>query len=181
MELTSLPFDGAVLPDILIPGLKIVFCGINPGLLAANAGHHFRGRGNRFWQTVYRAGFTPHQLIPQQDTELLKYGYGLTTAVARPTARAIDLAPEEFDHASVLLRGKIEQFAPCSIAFLGKAAYAAIVKDKNVAWGRQQQKFGGAQVWVLPNPSGRNRAFSLDALVRSYSEMRLAIARLQTD
>lgn len=168
------------LPDLLVPGLKIVFCGINPGLLAANAGHHFLGRGNRFWQTMYRAGFTPHLLIPQQDTELLKYGYGLTTAAARPTAGAIDLSAAELDHGGVLLRAKIERVAPCSIAFLGKAAYAAIVKDKNVAWGRQQRKFGGAHVWVLPNASGRNRAFSLDALVRSYAEMRVASASLQT-
>jgi TDG/mug DNA glycosylase family protein len=170
-----------MLPDILIPGLKIVFCGINPGLLAATEGHHFVGRGNRFWKTMHRAGFTPHQLSPQQDIEMLKYGYGLTAAVARPTAGAIDLAPAEFEHAALMLRAKIEHFAPHSIAFLGKAAYAAIVKDKKVAWGRQQQNFCGAQVWILPNPSGRNLAFSLDELVGSYADMRLATASLQTD
>ena len=154
----------------------MIFCGINPGQTAATAGRHFVNRSNRFWRVLHLAGFTPEEIRPQNDRSILKYGYGLTTAVARPTRRANELSQAELVVAAAMLERKIASFAPRHVAFLGKAAYAAIVKNPKVEWGPQGAPFAGASVWVLPNPSGLNRNFSLDALVAAYRKMRVAIS-----
>lgn len=165
-----------VLPDILEPGLSVIFCGINPGMMAASSGRHFAGRGNRFWRVLHGAGFTPELLSPEQDRVLLKYGCGLTTAVSRPTARANQLTPEEIKAAAAEFERKIECYRPCYVAFLGKAALAAMTGVREIDWGLQPRRFGNAHTWVLPNPSGLNRGFSLDALVSAYRELRTAVA-----
>jgi TDG/mug DNA glycosylase family protein len=164
------------LPDVLEPGLSVVFCGINPGVRAASTGRHFAGRGNRFWRAVHLAGFTPEQICPQDDHTLLQYGCGLTTAVSRPTARADELSQWEFKAAATELERKIERHAPQCVAFLGKMALCAMSGRRDICWGLQPTAFGGARAWVLPNPSGLNRSFSLDALVTAYRELRLAVA-----
>ena len=163
------------LPDILEPGLAVIFSGINPGLRAASTGHHFAGRGNRFWRTLHLAGFTPEQLSPEEGRTLLQYRCGLTTAVARPTARADELSRSEIKAAASEFERKIAHHAPRYVAFLGKMAVAELIGKREVDWGPQSVTFGGARIWVLPNPSGLNRAFSLDALVSAYRELRLAI------
>ena len=162
------------LADILAPRLSVVFCGINPGMLAATTGHHFAGRGNRFWRVVHLAGFTPIQLRPEDDRTFLRYGYGLTTAVARPTARADMVSRSEIVAAASAFEEKVARIAPCHIAFLGKMALSAITGKRDIEWGRQTETFGGARAWVLPNPSGLNRSFSLDALVSAYRELHAA-------
>jgi TDG/mug DNA glycosylase family protein len=164
------------LPDILAPNLAVVFCGINPGARAAAAGHNFVGHSNRFWRAIHLAGFTPHQIAAENDRDLLTYGCGLTTAVARPTRRADELTREELVAATDALRRKMQHYAPRTIAFLGKAAYAAIVGRRDVPWGPQAERFAGADVWVLPNPSGLNRGFSLGELVEAYGALRVAVA-----
>ncbi|MBJ2345439.1 G/U mismatch-specific DNA glycosylase [Pseudomonas sp. HB05] len=156
------------LEDILAENLAVVFCGINPGLMAAAQGHHFAGRGNRFWPTLHLAGFTPQRLLPEDDRSILQYRCGLTIVVERPTARADQLSFTEFTSVAASFEQKIIRHAPRCLAFLGKSAYAGLVRKKDVAWGRQAQAFGGAEVWVLPNPSGRNRAFTLGQLVAAY-------------
>lgn len=163
------------LPDILEPGLSVVFCGINPGVLAASTGHHFAGRGNRFWRTMHLAGFSPEQISPEDDRTLLQYGCGLTTVVSRPTARADELSQWEFKAAAVEFEQKVERYAPKCVAFLGKMALCAMLGKRDIDWGLQPAVFGGARVWVLPNPSGLNRGFSLDALVTAYRELRVAV------
>jgi TDG/mug DNA glycosylase family protein len=165
---------GEGLEDILAPGLSVVFCGINPGLLAAAQGHHFAGRGNRFWRTLHLAGFTPHEVLAEDDRSLVQYGCGLTAVVERPTARADQLAAEEFAAAALGFEQKINRYAPRYVAFLGKAAYAALSGQKVVVWGPQAKTFGGARVWVLPNPSGRNLAFNLPQLVDAYRQLQVA-------
>ncbi|BBU32754.1 G/U mismatch-specific DNA glycosylase (plasmid) [Burkholderia sp. THE68] len=165
--------SSGTLADILAPSLSVVFCGINPGMLAAATGHHFAGRGNRFWRVVHLAGFTPELLRPEDDRAMLRYGCGLTTAVARATARADLLSRVEIEAAASAFERKIEQHAPRYIAFLGKMALSAMTGQREIAWGLQAQTFGGATAWVLPNPSGLNRAFSLDALVDAYRELRI--------
>ncbi|MFJ2386326.1 G/U mismatch-specific DNA glycosylase [Pseudomonas koreensis] len=166
---------GEGLEDILAPGLSVVFCGINPGLLAALQGHHFAGRGNRFWRTLHLAGFTPYEVRAEDDRSILEFGCGLTAVVERPTARADQLAVQEFAAVALGFEQKIARCAPRYVAFLGKAAYAALSGQKGVAWGLQAKTFGGAHVWVLPNPSGRNRAFSLEQLVAAYRELHEAL------
>ncbi|WP_416048374.1 G/U mismatch-specific DNA glycosylase [Cupriavidus basilensis] len=164
------------LPDVISEGLAVVFCGINPGMRAAASGHHFEGKGNRFWRVLHLAGFTPVMMRPENDRDLLVHRCGLTTAVARPTARADQLSPHEFHASTSALLRKIELHRPTCIAFLGKAAYAAISGQRQVLWGRQNAMLGGSTVWILPNPSGLNRSFSLDDLVGAYSALYLAYA-----
>ena len=156
------------LEDILTEGLSVVFCGINPGLLAAEQGHHFAGRSNRFWRTLHLAGFTPHELSPQDDRSILQFHCGLTAVVERPTARADQLSAQEFTAAAGDFERKIKRYAPRYVAFLGKAAYAGLSGKKTFGWGAQDRTFGGANVWILPNPSGRNLAFNQDQLVKAY-------------
>ena len=165
---------GEGLDDILAQQLDVVFCGINPGLTAAAQGHHFAGRGNRFWRTLYLAGFTSQQLVPERDRSILEYRCGLTAVVERPTARADQLSTDEFVAAAAAFEQKISRFAPRFVAFLGKAAYCALSAQRDVAWGPQPKTFGNAAVWVLPNPSGRNRAFTLEQLVDSYRQLYVA-------
>lgn len=162
------------LPDIVAPGLSILFCGINPGLRAAATGRHFEGRGNRFWRVMHGAGFTPTLLTPEDGHRMLDFGYGLTTAVARATARADQLSTQEIASATLDFERKVERYHPRYIAFLGKAALAAMSGVRDIEWGPQSAQLGGARVWVLPNPSGLNRAFSLDALVAAYRELHAA-------
>lgn len=164
------------LPDVLAPGLSVVFCGINPGVEAAACGHHFLGRGNRFWPVLHAAGFTPHLLAPQEDRSVLAYGIGLTTAVARPTRRAALLRPEELADSAAALRRKLALYRPQCIAFLGKAAYLAISARREAAWGEQQERLEQSRVWLLPNPSGLNRAFSRQQLVQSYGALKRTLA-----
>ena len=162
------------LPDIVGPGLSVIFCGLNPGLSAAAAGHHFVGRGNRFWRVLHLAGFTPDQIDPEHDASLLVHGLGITSVVERPTAGVDNLARSEFVAAAAGFEHWVRRAAPRCVAFLGKAAYAAMMGRQAVPWGRQAEPFGGAVAWVLPNPSGRNLAFGLDALVTAYRELRLS-------
>ena len=162
------------LPDIIAAGLAVLFCGINPGMAAAAAGHHFAGKGNRFWRAIHLAGFTAEEILPRNDRMILQYRCGLTSVVKRPTARADELSPEEFRCAAAGFEQKIARHRPRFVAFLGKAAYAALAGQRDVAWGLQSTTMQGAAIWVLPNPSGRNRAFSLDGLVVAYRQLHLA-------
>jgi TDG/mug DNA glycosylase family protein len=162
------------LPDILAPNLRVVFCGINPGLTSAAQGRHFARRSNRFWRTIHLAGFTKEEISPEHGESILAEGCGLTTAVARPTSRADELSHDELVRAASVLSAKIARYSPRYVAFLGKAAFAAIFDRKLVAWGNQNALLGGSKTWVLPNPSGLNRSFSLNQLVHAYSELRIA-------
>lgn len=170
-EGTALP---RALPDLLAPGLSAVFCGLNPGLAAAAVGHHFEGRGNRFWRAIHLAGFTERELKPAEDALLLTYGFGLATVVCRPTASATELSRKEYAAAAAGLICRLNRFRPAYIAFLGKDAFATMSHQRHVTWGLQRERLGAAKVWVLPNPSGRNRSFSLAGLVEAYRELREA-------
>ena len=168
-----------MLTDIIRKNLTVIFCGINPGLKSARDGHHFSGRSNRFWKVLHQSGFTPHEIDPLNDRTILDFGYGLTTAVARATGRADELLKEEFGNAIAAFKTKMEKFQPKYIAFLGKPAYLAFSGKKQIEWGRQDTDFCGAAVWVLPNPSGLNRGFTLSDLVNHYSALHLVISQQQ--
>ena len=160
-----------ILTDLIIKDLTVIFCGINPGLKSAWDGHHFSGRSNRFWKVLYQAGFTPHEIEAVNDATILDFGYGLTTAVARATSRADELSKDEFDNSIETFKIKMTRFQPKYIAFLGKPAYMAFSGKKQILWGHQPEDFCGAKVWVLPNPSGLNRGFTLSDLVIHYRQM----------
>lgn len=160
-----------MLTDLIRKDLKVVFCGINPGLKSASDGHHFSGRSNRFWKVLHQSGFAPYEIQPVNGAAILDFDYGLTTAVDRATARADELSAEEFASSIEAFKAKIIHFRPEYIAFLGKAAYIAFSGKKKVSWGYQDEDFCGAKVWILPNPSGLNRGFSIDDLINAYREL----------
>lgn len=135
-----------MLTDLITQDLKVLFCGINPGLKSAFDGHHFSGRSNRFWKVLHLSGFTPKQIEPENDATLLDLKFGLTTAVSRATARADQLSKQEFSDSIEIFRNKIIEFKPEYIAFLGKAAYQAFSGKKQILWGLQTEDFCGAKV-----------------------------------
>ena len=163
------------LPDLLAMNLDVLFCGINPALTAARYGHHCSSGSNRFWKVLYLAGCTSSLIEPENDRVLLSYKCGLTAAVARPTSRAGKITTQEFVAATDKLKQKVSHWHPRVLAFLGKAAFTSIFKVHTVAWGRRDVSIGETVVWVLPNPSGLNRAFTLSALVALYRELRMAV------
>jgi TDG/mug DNA glycosylase family protein len=164
-------------PDILAKDLDVVFCGINPALSAETDGHNFSNRSNRFWPLLHLAGFTDVRLVPEEERRLLDYGCGITAVVRRATRRADEVASQEFEWARPEFERKIRRYRPRALAFLGKRAFAGMIGMRDLEWGRQPAKLGGAEVWVLPNPSGLNRAFNLTDLAKLYSDLRTAIPR----
>lgn len=157
-----------VLPDVLAPGLRVLFCGINPGLYSAEIGHHYAGRGNRFWQVLYAAGFTPRVLSPLEDYTLTTYGCGLTNLVARATAGADALTRQELVAGRRRLQEKVQRCRPAALAILGLGAYRQAFEQRAATVGPQPECWAGAAVWVLPNPSGRNAHYQLPDLVFLY-------------
>lgn len=160
--------------DVIAPGLRVLFCGINPGLYTAYTGHHFARPGNRFWPALYRAGFTERQLAPSEERTLLDRGYGITNVVPRVTATAAELAPEEYVAGGRLLRAKVDEYQPRVLAVLGVGAYRTAFDRPKAALGPQPDALGPTRVWVLPNPSGLNAHYQLDALAALFREVRLA-------
>lgn len=160
--------------DILAPGLRVVFCGINPGLSSAHTGYHFANPRNRFWQVIHLAGFTERQLTPREEHHLLDTGCGITALVQRPTVTAAELTAAELRAGGAALQDKIQHYQPQALAVLGKQAFTQAFGVRRPVWGRQALCIGGCAVWVLPNPSGLNRA-TLESLVASYRELYLAL------
>jgi double-stranded uracil-DNA glycosylase len=163
------------LPDVISPSLSVVFCGINPGMQSAAVGLHFASRSNRFWRALHLAGFTARQLEPREARLLLDYGYGITSAVARPTVSASDLGLADYLAARPAFERKIARYRPKYLAFLGKPAGSVFLNQRRLSWGLQPSTFGGSAVWVLPNPSGLNRAFPTRVLVLAYRELLEAV------
>ncbi len=173
---TGLQANLVGLPDVIAATLKVVFCGINPGMRSAAVGLHFANRSNRFWRVLHLAGFTDRQLGPEEARLLLDYGYGITSAVARPTVSASDLKRADFIGARPAFERKIAKYRPRHLAFLGKPAPSVLLNQRELRWGLQPTKFGGSAVWVLPNPSGLNCAFTIGKLTDAYRELFEAVA-----
>jgi TDG/mug DNA glycosylase family protein len=153
------------------PGLEILFCGINPGRTSAALGHHFARPGNRFWPVLHRAGFTPKQLDPSEDGQLLVLGYGLTNLVMRTTARADELSVDELRAGARRLERELVALAPRVLAVLGVGAYRQAFGAPAAKVGKQGVALGHTAVWVLPNPSGLNAHYPMPALVAAYRQL----------
>lgn len=166
---------GCTVPDVLGPGLDVLFCGINPGLYSAAVGHHFARPGNRFWPALYRAGFAPRQLGPCEERELLKLRLGVTNIAARATRSAKELTPDELRRGGRQLRRKVERFQPRFLAVLGIGAYRQAFHHRQAELGRQPEPTGDTVVWVLPNPSGLNAHYQLADLARQFRALRRAV------
>ncbi|MBN1889304.1 MAG: G/U mismatch-specific DNA glycosylase [Thermoflexales bacterium] len=157
-----------------MPGLRVLFCGINPGLYSAAVGHHFARPGNRFWQALYGAGFTQRLLSPSEEYGLLQLDYGITDIVERATAKADELTAEELEKGASRLAAKAKRFGPKFIAVLGIGAYRRAFHCPQAEPGLQNEVIGDSKLWVLPNPSGLNGHYRLDRLVELFQELRKA-------
>jgi len=163
---------GRSIEPVIAPGLTVLFCGINPGLYTAWTGHHFARPGNRFWPALHRSGFTPRQLAPAEQGELLGLGLGVTNVVERATATAAELTSAELREGGRLLEASAERFAPAYVAVLGVTAYRAAFGEPQAALGEQARMLGPSRLWVLPNPSGLNAHFTPAALAELFAELR---------
>ncbi len=159
-------------PDVIAPRLRILFCGINPGLYSAAAGHHFAGPSNRFWPTLHIAGFTATQLRPADEAALLPLGLGITNLVPRTTSTAGQLSSEELRLGARRLTRKVLVFKPRILAILGLGAYRLAFAEPRAVCGLQKRTIGETRIWLLPNPSGLNAQHSNAEFVRLFRSLR---------
>jgi TDG/mug DNA glycosylase family protein len=159
------------LPDLMIPGLKILFTGYNPSILSSKTGHHYAHPNNRFWKVLYLSGLTPRQLPPQEDQTLLAQGYGFTNIVSRPTQSAHDITREEYEEGRILLLEKVSFFRPQVVCFVGKKVYEQYAARHNIEWGFQSQSVvDGVKDFVAPSTSGLVR-MRIEAMVSIYKQL----------
>ena len=166
---------GKTIADVIAPDLRVLFCGINPGLYSGWSGHHFAKPGNRFWPALHASGFTERLLSPAEKSGLLKDGYGITNVIARTSASETDLSKEEFIIGTRRLKAKLLRYQPKFLAVLGIGAYRVGFARPKAMLGRQEEQFGDTIVWVLPNPSGLNAHYQPKELARLFRELREAV------
>ena len=166
--------------DVIAPDLRVLFCGINPGLYTAAVGHHFARPGNRFWPALHAGGFTDRLLSPFDERELLKSGYGITNVVMRTTASADLLTKDEIVEGGERLRKKVIRYRPGILAVLGLGAYRVAFEKPKAKVGRQEEMIGNTTLWVLPNPSGLNANYQMNQLAELFQELKAAAAELGT-
>ena len=160
--------------DVIGPDLRVLFCGINPGLYSAATGWHFGRPGNRFWPALHRSGFTPAQLHPSAQASLVGLGLGITNIVPRASARADELSAAELVAGAAGLADKAARFRPRWVAVLGVTAYRTAFARRRATLGPQDETLGPARLWILPNPSGLNAHFQLDDLATEFAALRAA-------
>jgi TDG/mug DNA glycosylase family protein len=168
---------GKTIPDVLAPGLGVLFVGINPGLYSAAVGHHFARAGNRFWPALHEAGLTPRLLRPEEDGDLPLWGLGITNLVSRATASAAELSADELRHGRAALEDKVARYAPAWTAFVGIGAYETAFGRKKPSLGLQQETIGRSRIWLLPNTSGLNAHYTPAMFAELLRELRLAAVR----
>ncbi len=168
---------GRRIPDVIAPGLSVLFCGINPGLYSAATEHHFAKPGNRFWPALYHAGFTARLLAPHESPKLLESGYGITSLVRRATATAREVAPSELLAGRFRLARTVRAFRPRWVAVFGVGAYRTAFGDLGAQVGQQQDSLADASVWLLPSPSGANGSYPLVDLIRELRDFYCAISQ----
>jgi double-stranded uracil-DNA glycosylase len=166
--------NGRTIPDVIAPGLAVLFCGINPGLWSAWSGHHFARPGNRFWPALHRSGFTPRQFRPDEQAELTGLGLGITNVVDRGSARADELTRAELRAGGAALAEKVTRYAPRWLAVLGITAYRDAFERPKAVMGRQEHAIGTTRIWVLPNPSGLNASWTTPRLAGAFTELHRA-------
>ncbi|MFB9927446.1 G/U mismatch-specific DNA glycosylase [Amycolatopsis halotolerans] len=163
---------GTTIPDVLAANLNVLFCGINPGLYSGALGLHFARPGNRFWPALHASGFTPRQLDPGEQDELLALGLGITNVVARTTARADELTDAELREGGEILTKKVKKYRPRWLAVVGITAYRVAFGDRRAAVGPQDRTIGTSKVWLLPNPSGLNAHWTPKTLAVEFGRLR---------
>lgn len=163
---------GRPVPDIIAHGLRVLFCGINPGLYSGAVGHHFARPGNRFWKALFAAGFTDRLLSPYDEKLLLQFGCGITNIVNFATAQAQELSAQQLRKGATALTNKVREFSPGVLATLGIDAYRKAFDRPGASVGPQGETINGTRLWVLPNPSGINASYQMEDLVRLFSQLK---------
>jgi TDG/mug DNA glycosylase family protein len=169
-----------LLPDVLPgpgdPPLRVLFSGINPGLVSAYTGHHFARPGNRFWPALHAGGFTPRVFAPAEQHLLAALGLGITNVAPRATARADELADDELVAGGERLRALVRTYRPRWLAVVGIVAYRVAFADRAAVVGPQERRVGDTAIWVLPNPSGLNAHYTPATLAEAFARLHAAAA-----
>jgi TDG/mug DNA glycosylase family protein len=166
---------GKSIPDVIAPGLDVLFVGINPSLWSGAVGLHFARPGNRFWRALHEAGFTDRLLSPQEGRELLRRRLGVTNLVNRATASADEIDLVEYNRGARRIEAKVRRYRPKVVAFVGMGAYRMAFARPRARGGLQEERLAGAAIWVLPNPSGRTAGYQMPALARAFRELRRSL------
>jgi len=154
------------------PGLRVLFCGINPGMMSAITGHHFAKAGNRFWATLHGAGFTPRLFRPDEEQQLLTLGYGLVKYIHRATRSAAELTDDEYVAGGKRIRRMVLRHQPLVFASVGIEAYRRAFGRPQAKVGLQPERIGDSVLWVLPNPSGLNAHYTLQGFIEVFSALK---------
>ncbi|WP_421385107.1 mismatch-specific DNA-glycosylase [Bacillus salacetis] len=159
------------LPDHLRKDLDIVFIGFNPSLKSGESGHNYANRSNRFWKILHLSGLTPRQYAPEEDSQLLELGYGLTNIVERPTKEAADITKEEYKEGRLILKNKLKTFSPKIACYVGKGVYQQFSQKRQIEWGVQEDSVvEGVTDFVAPSSSGLVR-MKIDEITDIYKEL----------
>lgn len=161
-------------PDVVAPGLRVLFCGINPGLRSAELAQHFARPGNRFWKVLHGAGFTDRVLTPAEQLKLLEVGIGITNLVADASASANELTLAQLRAGARELERKVAVLAPRHVAVVGAGAYRKAFARPKAVLGEQPESLAGARLWLLPNPSGLQARYQLADMIHLYHPLAVA-------
>lgn len=169
----------ATLPDLLAPGLRVLFVGFNPSVRAARLGHYYAGRNNRFWDLLAASGLTPRRFAFEEDRRLLELGIGITDLVKRPTRSAAEVTTAEYRRGAERLRGIVREVRPRVVCYNGKGVYLHASRAATAPWGRQSAELvGGTADFVAPSPSGLAR-IPFAEKARWFTELRALVEALE--
>ena len=171
--------EGRSIPDLIAPGLDVLFCGINPGLYSGATGLHFARPGNRFWRALFDGRLTPVLLQPWQQQAMLDAGLGITNLVMRTTATATELADDELRRGRAALERKVARYRPRAVAIVGIGAYRVGFDRPRAVVGPQPDPVHGALAWVLPNPSGLNANYQPQDFAAAFAALARAVRSLK--
>lgn len=162
------------LRDRIKPGVRVLFVGINPGVRSALTGHHFAGFSNRFWKLLSESRLVSGPITYEDDDRLPEFGFGITNICARATPGTDTLLPQEYVEGRVKLRRKIARYRPPIVAMVGVTVFRAMFPERTgaVALGPQPERIGDAEIFVLPNPSGRNANFTYGEMLAAFRALR---------
>jgi TDG/mug DNA glycosylase family protein len=157
-------------PDVLARGLRLIFCGINPGVRSAAAGAHFANPRNDFWRLLADSGLTPRKLEPEEQVQMLQLGLGLTNAARRTTRGSSDLRRGDFAGSAERLERIARDLRPKTIAFVGKAAYEGPFRERPEL-GLQERRLDETSLFVLPSTSPANAAVPYEERLHWFREL----------
>ena len=155
--------------------VRVLFVGINPGIRSAAIGHHFAGYSNRFWKLLFESGLVPESIRAEDDGRLPEWGFGMTNLIPRATPGIDTLRPDEYAAGLRVLRRKVRRWCPTHVAFLGVTLFRTVSGRRSgdpVVLGLQNERFEGARVFVLPNPSGRNAHYTYGQMLTAFRDLR---------